>query len=70
VAYTHGHAESPEPVKSVVFELASTAQMLPAGVADRVGSGPFSISLKALGLTLSDEQRERLSTYRLNTAVL
>lgn len=65
VTYTHGYPELPAVVAAVGLELASRAMELPAGVATQIEAGPQVISLGALGLVLTDEQRRRLGPYTL-----
>lgn len=65
VTYTHGYPELPATVKAVAFELATRAMELPSGVAKEITAGPQTISLGALGIVPTDEQRRRLGPYTL-----
>lgn len=65
VTFTHGYPSVPAPVKAVAFELATRAMELPAGVANSVQSGPYTIGLGALGVVPTDEQRRRLGPFTL-----
>lgn len=69
VDFTHGHAECPPDVASIVFEVATKAMALPAipaGKFEAVG-GPFRLSLAdaVLGSALSPDHKDRLTNYRL-----
>lgn len=65
VTYSHGYPQLPTTVKAVGLELASRAMELPAGVATQLGAGPNTITLGALGIVLTDEQRRRLGPFTL-----
>ena len=65
VTYTHGYSDLPATVKAVGLELATRAMELPSGVASQIEAGPQVISLGALGIVLTDEQRRRLGPYTL-----
>lgn len=65
VSYTHGYTEMPAVVAVVGMELATRAMELPSGVATQISSGPYGITLGALGIVLSEEQRRRLGPYTL-----
>jgi hypothetical protein len=65
VTYTHGYETLPPTVAGVAMELANTALELPSGVAKQIGSGPYNIGLKELGLVLTDNQRRRLGPFTL-----
>lgn len=65
VDYTHGYTTLPDVVAAVGLELASRAMELPAGVATQLEAGPNTITLGALGLVLTDEQRRRLGPFTL-----
>lgn len=65
VTYTHGYPTLPATVKAVGLELAARAMELPAGVATDLSAGPNTITLGALGIVLTDEQRRRLGPFTL-----
>lgn len=65
VTYTHGYDTLPPVVAAVGMELASRAMELPSGIATQISSGPYSISMGALGVVLSDDQRRRLGPFTL-----
>ncbi len=67
VSFTHGYASTPADVKSVVLELASRARSLPALPAKDIAGGPFRVSLfqGSTGLSLSEEHKRRLDSYRI-----
>jgi hypothetical protein len=65
VTYTHGYETLPPIVAGVGMELANRAMELPSGIATQISSGPYSISMGALGLVLTDDQRRRLGPFTL-----
>jgi hypothetical protein len=65
VTYTHGYDTLPPVVAAVGMELATRAMELPSGIATQISSGPYSISMGALGIVLSEDQRRRLGPYTL-----
>jgi hypothetical protein len=65
VTYTHGYDQLPLTVKAVALELATRAMELPSGIATQIEAGPQTISLGALGIVLTDDQRRRLGPYTL-----
>ena len=65
VRYTHGYSELPLAVKAVALELATRAMEMPSGVATQIAAGPQTISLGALGIVLTDDQRRRLGPFAL-----
>jgi hypothetical protein len=65
VTYTHGYPTLPPIIAGVGMELANKALELPSGIATQISSGPYSISMGALGLVLTDDQRRRLGPYTL-----
>lgn len=68
VSYTHGYAELPLDIKSVVCELAANVAAIPSGVEDVATPGYRIAFGDELGLTLTDSMRSRLANYRLWTA--
>jgi hypothetical protein len=65
VTYTHGYTELPPVVAAVGMELANRAMELPSGIATQISSGPYTISMGALGVVLTDDQRRRLGPFTL-----
>lgn len=65
VTFTHGYTTIPPVVNIVGMELANRAMELPSGIATQISSGPYSISMGALGVVLSDDQRRRLGPFTL-----
>jgi hypothetical protein len=65
VTYTHGYSTLPLTVAAVGMELANRAMELPSGVATQISSGPYTISMGALGIVLTDDQRRRLGPFTL-----
>lgn len=65
VTFTHGYSTLPATVAAVGMELANRAMELPSGIATQISSGPYSISMGALGVVLSDDQRRRLGPFTL-----
>lgn len=68
VSFTHGYGETPVDVQAVVFELAAKARTLPVPLpAKDISGGPFRLGLTGagLGVTLSDDQKDRLVSYRI-----
>ncbi len=68
VNFTHGYASCPQDVKTVIFEVASTATELPASNANRVQTMQYTFELnKDIGVALSETQKVRLGRYRVPT---
>lgn len=68
VTYTHGYAETPQDVKAVIFEVLATALELPASNATEVVTTQYRFNLKPnIGISLSDDQKDRLGRYRLRS---
>jgi hypothetical protein len=65
VTFTHGYTQIPPTVAAVGYELAMRAMEKPAGVASSVTAGPYSYRFGEFGFVLSDDQKKRLSYYRL-----
>lgn len=66
VTYTHGYTDTPLDVKTVIFELASTAMELPASNATQIQTMQYSFHLRReIGMELSEGQRQRLGRYRI-----
>ena len=65
VTFTHGYPVLPDPVKAVALELATRAMEMPSGVATQLAAGPNTITLGALGIVPTDEQRRRLGPFTL-----
>lgn len=66
VSYTHGHAETPEDVRAVIYEVLATALELPASNASEVMTEHYRFNLKStVGVSLSDDQKNRLGKYRV-----
>lgn len=66
IDYTHGYAEVPDAVKSVVIELSNTAQSLGGGTGVKGVTTPgYSITYGESGLDLNPAQRDALAPYRL-----
>lgn len=65
VTFTHGYPTVPAPVAVVAYELAARAMEMPAGVANQIASGPYTIGLGALGIVPTDDQRRRLGPFTL-----
>jgi hypothetical protein len=68
VSFTHGYVETPQDVKAVIFEVLATAMELPASNATEVVTTQYRFNLKPnVGITLSDDQKDRLGRYRLRS---
>lgn len=68
VSFVSGFAETPQPVKAVIFEMLATSMELPASNADDVETVQYKFKLKSsVGVALSDQQKERLGPYRLRS---
>jgi hypothetical protein len=66
IDFEHGYTECPLDVKEVVFQLVATAMELPASNASRLQTMQYSFELNPdIGVTLSEIQRDRLSSYRI-----
>ena len=64
VTFTHGYAAVPDDVKSVVYELASTALEVNAGNVKMVETPGFRLQPSLnFGVNLNPEQKSRLATY-------
>jgi hypothetical protein len=68
VACNSGYAEVPTVVKEVAYELTTTTTEVSAGNVKEIQTPGFRLSLmQAYGATLSADQKNRLSPYRLPT---
>lgn len=67
VVFKHGYETLPEDVKGVCFELAEQAMVVRSGNVKQLESpGGYRAQLSQnAGLSLNDEQRNRLSSYRI-----
>jgi hypothetical protein len=65
VTFTHGYPEMPPSVAEVCYEVAMRAMEKPAGVATQVQAGPYNFKFQEFGIVLSDDQKNRLSHYKL-----
>lgn len=65
VEMTHGYDELPPEVAEVAYELVMRAMEKPAGVANKVQAGPYRFEFDPFGLILSEDQKCRLSPYKL-----
>lgn len=66
VTFTHGYAETPHDVQTVILEIASAAMELPASRAKDITAGPFRLTLNGtIGVDLSKSQQDRLASYRI-----
>jgi hypothetical protein len=70
VACNSGFPEVPTPVKEVAYELTTTTTEVSAGNVKEIQTPGFRLSLmQAYGATLSADQKNRLSPYRLPTVI-
>ena len=70
VKFRHGYQQVPVDVKEVLFEVAEQAQTLSSGNITSVEAPMFRLSLsQPAGLTLNDDQKNRLSSYRVPSVV-
>lgn len=68
VTFTHGYTDTPQDVKAVIFEVLATALELPASNATEVVTMQYRFNLKSsIGVSLSDDQKDRLGRYRLRS---
>jgi hypothetical protein len=65
VTFTHGYEKLPATVQEVAFELVMRALEKPAGVASQVQAGPYRYVFGEFGMVLSEDQKNRLTKYRL-----
>lgn len=69
VTFSHGYPELPEDVKAVCFELAEAAMTLRSGNVEML-EAPIGYRVQLsqnAGANLNDEQRARLSAFRIGT---
>jgi len=65
VTFTHGYKKLPLNVQEVAFELVMRALEKPAGIASDVQAGPYRYKFGEFGLVLSEDQKTRLTKFRL-----
>lgn len=65
VEFTHGWPNLPYPVAEVSYELVMRMLEKPAGVAEAVQAGPYKFNFREFGCVLSDDQKDRLASYKL-----
>lgn len=65
VEFTHGYDELPPEVAEAAAELVMRTIEKPAGVAQSIKAGPYSFRMGDYGLLLNEQQKSRLSAYKL-----
>jgi hypothetical protein len=65
VEFSHGYENLPFPVAEVAYELVMRAMEKPAGVATDVTAGPYQYKFQEFGMVLSDDQKNRLASYKI-----
>jgi hypothetical protein len=65
VEFTHGYPNLPYSVAEVGNELVMRAMEKPSGVANQVQAGPFRFAFNEFGIVMSEDQKSRLSQYKL-----
>lgn len=65
VDFTHGYETTPSSVAEVGFELAATVLEKASGIVTDLTRGPTVMKFKEFGVVLSDNQMDRLNSYRL-----
>ena len=64
--FTHGYDTLPTDLKVVCFEVASRAMEVSASNVTHLQTTQYTVDLNIeIGVTLTKEERERLSSYRL-----
>lgn len=65
VDFTHGYGTTPNAVAEVGFELAATVLEKASGIVTDLTRGPTVMKFKEFGVVLSENQEDRLNSYRL-----
>jgi hypothetical protein len=65
VTFTHGYDTIPDTVQGVAHELVMRVLEKPSGIASEVNAGPYRFKFNEFGFVLSEDQKNRLSHYKL-----